>query len=282
MCDGTSLLQSHGGEFVVSVEEETRGDQVDPDGRSGLAHLPEFTETGSFLDEDEGERHQETKDGGDGELVSDGSNAFLEAIGFHELLVFVTTNSSKDVGNASRDQGRPGKVQFLNGSQDDSSNDDRQAQPLGGGDLLSVDELGKDGGKGGFRSLNNLGERNGTHTHGEDRSAVSTHEAESDGKHFDNIGHGDSGLLTSIGSQPEEDSVKASNTQLQTRDSHGETSLSSSSVQGELVGNVVVVVTEVPEGKVGQETKVDSSFFGVASTRNFSGFTAKKSLLLSI
>jgi hypothetical protein len=46
---------------------------------------------------------------------------------------------------------------------------------------------------------------------------------------------------------------------LHTGNGHGETSLSTSSVKGKLVGDIVVVVTEVPESKENDEAKIDSS-----------------------
>jgi hypothetical protein len=69
---------------------------------------------------------------------------------------------------------------------------------------------------------------------------VGTHEAKGDGEHFLNISHGDSGSLTSIRGQPKEDSVDATDTQLQTGNGHGESSLSAGGVQCKLVGNIVL------------------------------------------
>mmetsp|Transcript_11420 Transcript_11420/g.25427 ORF Transcript_11420/g.25427 Transcript_11420/m.25427 type:complete len:299 (+) Transcript_11420:206-1102(+) len=212
----TSLLECHCGEFIVTVEEEAGCYQVDPESGGGLEQFHEFSKSRSFLGHNEGNTEEETKNGGNGKLVSNGSNAVLEAFGFHELLVFVTTDSGEHVGNASRDKGRPGEIQFLDGGQDNSTNNNGQARPLGLGHLLSVDELGKDGSKGRFGGLNNLSERDSTHTHGEDRGTVGSHEAECNRQHFDNIRHGDLGLFTGIGGQPKEDTVQAANTQLQT------------------------------------------------------------------
>jgi hypothetical protein len=100
--------------------------------------------------------------------------------------------------------------------------------------------LGQDGSKGGLGGLDNLSKGDGTHTHGKDRGGVGTHEAKGDGKHFFHVSPGNFGLGTSIGSQPKENTVQATNTQLHTRNGHGEASLSTSGVQSELVGNIVL------------------------------------------
>jgi hypothetical protein len=46
---------------------------------------------------------------------------------------------------------------------------------------------------------------------------------------------------------------------LHTGNGHGEASLSTTGVKGKLVGDIVVVVTEVPEKKENDEAKIDSS-----------------------
>lgn len=241
--DGVGLLESHGGKFVVPVEVKTRGNQVHPDGGRGLGQVDEFSETRTFLEEDERDTEEEPEDGRQGELVSDRSDAFLQAFCFHQLLVFVTTDGSKHVGNAGRDESRNGKVKFLHGGEDNTADYNGKAEPLGLGNLLAIDELRKNSGEGGFRSLDDLSERNGAHSHGKDGGSMGTHEAEGHGEHLDNILGGDSGFLTSIGGQPQEDTIQATNTELQGRDGHWETGLSTSGIKGQLVGNVVVVVT---------------------------------------
>lgn len=123
-----------------------------------------------------------------------------------------------------------------------------------------------------------------------------SHEAESDRKHLYDITHGDGRLLTGIGGQPQEDTVEATDTKLQGGDGHRETSLSTASIEGELVGDVVVVVSvttlllgqvktscsitmstnyspKVPQGKVDQEAEVkrtgNGSRSSSTSTRGF-------------
>jgi hypothetical protein len=256
--DGTGLLKGEGGALVVSVEPETGGEKVLPDGGGGLGHLAEFTESASLLDGDDGDTQKESEDGGDGELVSDGSQTVSEAGGVHELLVLVTLDGGEHVGDTGGDEGRPGKVEFLDGGKDDSTNDNGKTQPLGLGDGLSVHELGEDGGKGGFGGLDDLGKGDGSHSHSKDGSGVGSHEAKGDGKHLDQVLDGDGGLGTGIGGEPEEEAVDGTHSELEGRKSHGESDLSSGGVQSKLVGNVVVVVTEVPKGKVGNETKIGS------------------------
>lgn len=256
LSDGSGFLEGHGSTFVVSIEPKSRSDKVLPDGGGSLGKFHEFSETRSFLGDQDWKRQDESQDGGDGELVTNGSDAVLQSWGLHELLVFVTTDGRKHVGNAGRDEGGNGKVKFLDGRQDNSTNDNGKTQPLGLGDLLSVNVLGKDGGKGRFGGLDNLGKGDGSHSHGKDRGTVCTHEAEGNGKHLLDIFQSDLGLRTGIGGQPKEESVERTNTQLQRRDGHGETGLSSSSIKSKLVGDVVVVVSKVPKGKVGNEANV--------------------------
>ena len=165
--DGSRLLERHGGNFIVSVEPETRGGNVGPDGRGGLDELGKLTHAASFLHQDNGDAHEETKNGGKSKLVSDRSDAVLESSRLHELLVFVTLDGSKHVGNACRNECGPCKVEFLDGSEDDSSDNNGEAPPLGLGDWLSVDELGEDGGKGRLGGLDDLGKADGSGSHGE-------------------------------------------------------------------------------------------------------------------
>ena len=74
--------------------------------------------------------------------------------------------------------------------------------------------------------------------------------AKCDGEHLDKIVHGDLGLGTCIGSEPEEDPVKRADSELECRDGHGEPGCASGGLEGEFVGDVVVVVSDVPEGEV--------------------------------
>lgn len=245
LSDGTSLLESHGGELVVSVEPETGSQKVDPNSRGGLGNVDELAQTRSLLDEDDRDRHQESKNGGKSELVSNRSHTVLEARGLHELLVLVTLEGGEQVGNAGRNEGRDGKVKLLDGSKNDTSNDDWETHPLSPGDWLVVDELSEDGGKGWFGGLDDLSKGYGTGTHGKDGSTVSTHEAESNREHLDDVVLGDGRLSTGIRGNPHEKTVEHTNTELQGGDSHWETSLSTSSLQGKLVGDVVLRKREI-------------------------------------
>ena len=250
LSDGTGLLESHGGELVVSVEPESGGNQVDPESRGGLSQLSELAEAGSLLDKHDWDGHEECKDGGKCELVSNGSHTVLESFGIHELLVLVTLEGSEQVGNARSDKGGDSKVKLLDGSKDDTTNDDWETEPLGGGDLLLVDELSNDSGESWLGGFDDLCEGDGTSTHGKDGSTVSTHEAESNRKHLDDIILGDGWLGTGIWCEPHEDSVDHTNTKLKGGDGHWESNLSSGSLQGQLVGDVVVVISDIPEEEV--------------------------------
>lgn len=232
-------------------------------------------------------------------MISDGTNTILETGGLHQFLVLVTTNGSEHICDTGRDKRRDREIQFLDGGQNDPTDDDRQTQPLGLGDLLSVDKLGQHSSKGRLRSLDNLGKGNRTHSHGKDGGAVGTHETEGNRKHFLNVVKGNLGLGTSVRGQPKEESVKAANSQLQTRNEHGETSFSTRSIQGKLVGDVVldtfrrlestnfsnevvnffrfhesityIVVSKVPKEKVGQKTEVNASLGSFLSSTNLEG-----------
>ena len=86
---------------------------------------------------------------------------------------------------------------------------------------------------------------------------MSSHEAKGDRQHLDNIRGGDGRLLAGIRCEPQEERVNGADSKLKRRNGHGESSLSSCGVQGHLVGNIVVVVTQVPQNKVDEEAKVD-------------------------
>ena len=256
--DGAGLLEGHGGELVVAVEPKAGGDEVGGNDGVGLEDLDELTELGSLLGNDEGDRHEGTEDGGEGELVSDAALAVLEALGLHELLVFVALEGGEEVGDAGRDEGGDGKVELLDGGEDDAADDDGKAQPLGLGDLLAVEELGDDGGEGWLGGLDDLSEGDGAGTEGEDGGGVSAHEAEGDGEHLDDVVHGDGGGLAGVGGDPKEDGVDAADGQLEGGDGHGETGGTTGRLEGELVGDVVVVVANVPEEEVEKEGGVDA------------------------
>ena len=95
---------------------------------------------------------------------------------------------------------------------------------------------------------------------------MSSHEAESNGKHLDDIIDGNLGCFTSIGSDPHEECVDASNSELKSRDGHGESGRSSSSTESKLVCDIVVVVSYVPEEEIEHELRTKT-----ARTRCMSG-----------
>lgn len=274
LCDGSGLLEGHGSDLVVAVEPQARRDQVNPNGGGGLDDLDKLTEAGSFLQQHEWDAQQEAKDGGKGELVPDRANAVLESRSFHEFLVLISTDGGEEVGNASRNEGRPGKVKFLDRGQDDTANDNGEAHPLGRGDFLAVHELREDGGEGRFGGFDDLCKRDSAHPHGKDGRAVGAHEAKRDGQHLDNVVFGDSRFGAGVGGEPEEDGVQSTNAELQTGEHHGETGLATGRVECQLVGDVVIVVAQVPEGKVDEQSNVDRSCFGSASTGGAQGIAA--------
>ena len=64
---------------------------------------------------------------------------------------------------------------------------------------------------------------------------MSTHKAEGDWEHFDDVIHGYRGFATGIGSKPEEDTVESANSELECGDCHGETCGTSGSFERKFV-----------------------------------------------
>ena len=87
---------------------------------------------------------------------------------------------------------------------------------------------------------------------------MSAHEAEGDGEHLDDVVHGDGGGLAGVGGDPKEHGVEASDGKLEGGDGHGETSGTTGGLESELVGDVVVVVANVPEDEVEEEGDVNA------------------------
>mmetsp|Transcript_728 Transcript_728/g.1555 ORF Transcript_728/g.1555 Transcript_728/m.1555 type:complete len:348 (-) Transcript_728:364-1407(-) len=244
---GSGLLESHGGELIVSIKPKSRRDEVGRDDGVGLEHLDELSQFGSLPPEDEGNAHEESENGGECKLISHAAHAVFQSLGLHELLVFVSLEGGEEVGDAGADEGGDGEVEFLDGGEDDSSDDDGEAEPFGFGDGFVVDELGEDGGEGGLGGLDDLSEGDGSGGEGEDGGGVGAHEAERDGEHLDDVVEGDGGFGAGVGGEPEEDSVDSADGELEGGDGHGESGRSSSGLKCQLVGNVVVVVSNIPE-----------------------------------
>mmetsp|Transcript_21687 Transcript_21687/g.32976 ORF Transcript_21687/g.32976 Transcript_21687/m.32976 type:complete len:206 (-) Transcript_21687:322-939(-) len=204
----------------------------------------------SFLDEYNRDRHEESKEGGKSKLISNTSDSIPHSLSLHELLVLVTLKGGEHVRNTGGYKSRNSKVKLLHRSKDNSSNDNGKTRPLGLGNGLVVNKLGKNGGESGLGSLYNLSKGNGSGGKGEYRGRMGTHEAEGNGEHLNDIIHGDLRSGTGIGGNPHEQGVDASNSELKRRNGHGETGRSTSGTESELVGDVVVVVSNVPEKEV--------------------------------
>mmetsp|Transcript_7015 Transcript_7015/g.15252 ORF Transcript_7015/g.15252 Transcript_7015/m.15252 type:complete len:307 (+) Transcript_7015:148-1068(+) len=244
---GIRLLESHGRKLIISIKPKSRSNHIIPQRGDGLETFDELPELSSLLPKHEWDAEQKSKDGSDAELISDGSETVFEAFGFHEFLVFISSDCGEDVGEAGGKEGGPGEVQFVYGGEDDSSDDDGEAEPFGFGDGFVVDELGEDGGEGGLGGLDDLSEGDGSGGEGEDGGGVGAHEAERDGEHLDDVVEGDGGFGAGVGGEPEEDSVDSADGELEGGDGHGESGRSSSGLKCQLVGNVVVVVSNIPE-----------------------------------
>ena len=87
---------------------------------------------------------------------------------------------------------------------------------------------------------------------------MGAHEAEGNGEHLDDVVHGDGGGLAGVGGDPKEDGVDAADGKLEGGDGHGETGGTTGGLESELVGDVVVVVADVPEDEVEQEGGVNA------------------------
>jgi hypothetical protein len=79
--------------------------------------------------------------------------------------------------------------------------------------------------------------------------------------------HGNMRPGPGIRSQPQENPIQASNSKLQRTDRHWKAGRPSGRLQGQLVGNVVVVVAEVPKGEVREEGHVDVAEGSTAARR---------------
>mmetsp|Transcript_9247 Transcript_9247/g.18748 ORF Transcript_9247/g.18748 Transcript_9247/m.18748 type:complete len:312 (+) Transcript_9247:118-1053(+) len=248
-CGG--LLDGHSGKLVVSVPVEAGGDEVERDDGVGLVEGAELAPLGTLLDDEDGDGNEEGQDGGDGELVSNGAKTILDSRGGHELLVLVALEGGEQVTNAGGNESGPGKVELLDRGKDNAANDDGKAGPLSLGNLPAVDKLRKNCRKGRLGRLDNLSKGNRPGGESKDGGRVGTHSAEGDGEHGNNIVESDLRTSASVRGDPHEKAVEATNAHLKGGDCHGETGLPSSSFQSQLVCDVVVVVTHVPEQEVG-------------------------------
>mmetsp|Transcript_31238 Transcript_31238/g.50590 ORF Transcript_31238/g.50590 Transcript_31238/m.50590 type:complete len:269 (-) Transcript_31238:23-829(-) len=104
---------------------------------------------------------------------------------------------------------------------------------------------------------------------------MSTSEGNCQWDHGDYVLHLNGRKLACIGGHPEEQTIDDTNQQLQTGNSQGAPCGAARSVQGQLVGDVVIVVAEVPEGQARNQRVVNASDSFPQATRFFSGsFTA--------
>ena len=260
------LLQGHGRKLIVAVVPKSGGNQIHLDSRGGLKDVHKLTPSTALLKDDKGNGKEESKDAGKGKLIANRSHPILQALGLHELLILVPSDGSKKIGNASRYQGGNRKVKLVHRCKNNATNDDGEAQPLGLGDLLSINELRQHRGKGGLGRLYNLTKGNTTSREGEHRRTVGTGVTECKRKHFDNVVHGHLGGLPGVGGDPKEESVQTSNSQLKGGDSHRETSSSASSLEGTLIRKVVKVVAHIPKDKVDKEGNVERSKTSTAAS----------------
>ncbi len=172
---------------TTTYSDHSPGNHIGPQGRHRLERLDELAKPISLLDHQKGDAQQESKHARDGELIPDAAQTILESFRFHQFLIFISLDGSEHVGNACRNECRPGKVKLVDTSQDDTANDDGEAKPLGLGDGLVVDELREDGSECWFGGLDNLTKGDGAGREGEDGCRVCTGVAECHGEHFDNL-----------------------------------------------------------------------------------------------
>mmetsp|Transcript_7932 Transcript_7932/g.23486 ORF Transcript_7932/g.23486 Transcript_7932/m.23486 type:complete len:264 (+) Transcript_7932:1736-2527(+) len=187
LCHSTSLFQGHGCKLIVSIEPEARSNEIGRDGWVGLPQINELSKLRSFLRQHERYTHQEAKNGSKGELVANRSHALFQAFSFHQLLAFISLYRSEHVGNAGRYKSRPSKIELFNRRKNDTSDNNREAQPLGLRDLLAIDKLGHDSCKSRFSRFHNLSKGHSSRRESKHRRRMSTHEAEGHRKHLDDI-----------------------------------------------------------------------------------------------
>ena len=156
------LFQSHGRQLIVAIVPESRGNQIHLDSGRVLQDISKFTQTTALLEEYKWDGEEEAKNAGKGKLVADAAHAILQALGLYELLVFIATDGSKQVGNASRYQGGNCKVKLVHRGEDNSTDDDWEAQPLGLAHALAINELRENGSKSRLGGLDNLTKGNAT------------------------------------------------------------------------------------------------------------------------
>ena len=100
------------------------------------------------------------------------------------------------------------------------------------------------------------------------------HEAQGYGKHLDNVVQSNLGFGAGIGCQPQENPVHAAHTELETAERHWEACLATGRIESELVGDIVVVVTKVPQSEIRDQTKIDAAalaFRGSSASRSVCG-----------
>jgi hypothetical protein len=94
--------------------------------------------------------------------------------------------------------------------------------------------------------------------HREDGGDVPARGARGDGRNLQEVGHGDGGERARVGRDPQVQSVERADQHLQEADRHRETRGATGCLQRVLVVERVIVVAEVPSGKVEEQRVVDA------------------------
>mmetsp|Transcript_44701 Transcript_44701/g.148198 ORF Transcript_44701/g.148198 Transcript_44701/m.148198 type:complete len:243 (+) Transcript_44701:236-964(+) len=172
VCDGLGggrgLLDGEGGELVVEVEVEPRGDEVARERLARLEQLDERAEALRLEEEPKGEDRECAEDCRERKLVASRSDPVRQAGGVHQLLVLVGAESGKEVGDARGQQGPDREIKLLERGEADAPDDRDEAKPLGLGDGLAVQSDAQECGKGGLSGLDDLGKGDGAEVHRED------------------------------------------------------------------------------------------------------------------
>jgi len=119
--------------------------------------------------------------------------------------------------------------------------------------------LGEDCGEGGLGGLDDLTEGDGAGGEGEDAGAVGAGVAECHGEHLDDIIHCNFRLIPRIRRQPQKDPIQTSNAQLQRTNRQRKPSSAARRLQRQLIANIVVIISQIPKSKVGNQRNVDST-----------------------
>mmetsp|Transcript_11723 Transcript_11723/g.21244 ORF Transcript_11723/g.21244 Transcript_11723/m.21244 type:complete len:323 (+) Transcript_11723:457-1425(+) len=258
---GTSLLHHNGGQLVVQIEPQSSSNDVEADNGVGLPGSNQPRDVLPLSEQNQGQRHEPRHGHGDSELVTNSAQPIRQAGCVHRFLVLVTLDSGKCVGNQTSNESTPGKVQLTGRGQAHTPNDGDQGEPLGSADRRAIEQHSEKGSKCRLKSLDNLAKGYSTSGHGKYGPEVGTGECNRKWQHLHHISPRDGRELPCIGGSPQEQSVEHTNCQLHACNGQWGTIDTTCGLQCQLIGNVVVVVSDVPKGQAQKQTVINTLEF---------------------